>query len=81
MGCCLNRIDGAAGGGDLTGPASVTDSTVALWDGTTGNVLKDSGVSIDGSNNVVVPGNVRRGRRPRTRTTWSLAARGSTALG
>ena len=39
-------------GGDVTGPASSTDTAVALFDGNTGKLIKNSGVTIDGSNNV-----------------------------
>lgn len=31
----------SAGGGDVVGPASATDNAVALYDGTTGKLLKD----------------------------------------
>lgn len=34
------------GGGDVSGPASSTDTEVAIYDGTTGKVLKNSNVSI-----------------------------------
>ncbi len=34
---------GASGTGDVTGPASSVDSNVALFDGTTGKVIKDGG--------------------------------------
>ncbi len=33
-----------AGTGDVTGPGSVVDGNLVLWDGTTGDVLKDGGV-------------------------------------
>ncbi len=57
MSCCLSREDGVAtGGGDVVGPASSTDTAVALWDGTTGKLLMDSGVLVDASNNIVTPG-------------------------
>lgn len=35
------------GAGDVTGPASATDSAIVLFDGTTGKVIKDSGVLLD----------------------------------
>lgn len=34
-----------AGGGDVTGPGSSSDSSLASFDGTTGKVIKDSGIS------------------------------------
>ena len=39
------NIDGA-----VIGPASVTDSNVVLFDGTTGKLIKDSGVALTGTN-------------------------------
>lgn len=36
-------LAGSSGGGDVAGPASSTDSHVALFDGTTGKLLKDGG--------------------------------------
>jgi hypothetical protein len=38
--------------GDVDGPASATDTAVAIFDGTTGKLIKNTGVTIDGSNNV-----------------------------
>jgi len=38
---------GAPGSGDVVGPASSTDNDVVLFDGATGKLIKDSGVSID----------------------------------
>ena len=39
------NLDGA-----VIGPASVTDSNVVLFDGTTGKLIKDSGVALTGTN-------------------------------
>ena len=36
--------------GDVVGPASSVDSQVAMFDGTTGKLLKDSGLALSGSN-------------------------------
>lgn len=36
--------------GDVVGPASSVDSKVVLFDGTTGKLIKDSGLSLSGSN-------------------------------
>lgn len=40
-----------AGNGDVVGPASSTDNAVVRWDGTTGKLIKNSGVILDNSNN------------------------------
>jgi hypothetical protein len=42
----------AGGGGDVNGPASATSSAIALYDGITGKVIKNSTVTVDGSGNV-----------------------------
>lgn len=42
----------ADAGGDVVGPASATDSAVSLYNGTTGKLLKNSLVTIDGSGGV-----------------------------
>ncbi len=53
------RADGAwAPAGDLSGPASATDNAVVRFDGTTGKLVKNSGVTIDNSGNMVVAGNL-----------------------
>lgn len=41
----LDSLSGASGGGDVTGPASSTANNLALFDGVTGKVIKDGGVS------------------------------------
>ena len=41
---------GGGGSGDLVGPASSVDSNVAMFDGVTGKLLKDSGLTLSGSN-------------------------------
>lgn len=40
------------GTGDVSGPLSSTDTAIAKWDGVGGDTLADSGVLIDGSNNL-----------------------------
>ena len=40
----------------FTTPVSSTNTAVVRWSGTTGATLQDSGVLIDGSNNVTIPG-------------------------
>lgn len=44
--------------GDIVGPATSTDHAVARWDGTSGSILLDSGVTIDDSNNLIMAGNL-----------------------
>jgi len=39
-----------SGSGDVVGPASATANAVALFDGTTGKLLKDSGLTLSGTN-------------------------------
>lgn len=51
-----NKLDTLGVGGDVTGPASSTDEAIARFNGTTGKVIQDSGVTIDGSNNISLPG-------------------------
>lgn len=58
-----NSIDAATltllvGSGDVTGPASSTDTAVARFNGTGGKTLQDSGVLIDASDNVTIPGDL-----------------------
>lgn len=51
-------VDSSSSGGDVVGPGSATDNSIARFDSTTGKLLQNSGVSIDDSNNVVVPGSL-----------------------
>jgi hypothetical protein len=51
---------GAAG--NVTGPASATSTAIAKFDGTTGKILQNSGVTIDGSNNLTTAGNIQAAR-------------------
>jgi len=45
----------ATGSGDVTGPASSIDNSIAVYDGTTGKVIKnDTGVTIDADSNVTL---------------------------
>lgn len=41
-----------AGGGDVSGPGSSTDTAIVRWNSTSGTALLNSGVLIDGSNNI-----------------------------
>lgn len=45
----LKKISGGGGGGgtgDVIGPGSATDDAIATFDGTTGKLLKDSGLIV-----------------------------------
>lgn len=46
---------------EVVGPASSTDNAVVRWDGTSGNVIQNSGVTIDDSNNIYLPGSIEIG--------------------
>ena len=51
-----NLAAGGGAGGDVVGPASSTDNAIARWDGVTGKLLQDSGVTVSdpvGFNNVI----------------------------
>jgi hypothetical protein len=40
---------GGGGGGDVVGPGSSTNNAISVWDGTTGDTLKNSSVLINGN--------------------------------
>jgi len=42
---------GGAGSGDVVGPGSATDNAITRFDGTTGKLIQDSGITIDDNNN------------------------------
>ena len=46
------------GSGDVVGPASSTDNAIVRFDLTTGKLIQNSGVTIDDSNNVTIPGDI-----------------------
>ena len=48
----------ALGGANVTGPASSTDNAIARWNGAGGNVLQNSAVTIDDSNNLRTAGDI-----------------------
>lgn len=50
-----------SGGGDVVGPASATDNAITRYDTGTGKLVQNSGVTIDDSNNLVVPGTITTG--------------------
>jgi hypothetical protein len=51
----------SAAGGDVLGPASSTANAVALYNGVTGKVIKNSTVTVDGSGNIVTTGTLNVG--------------------
>lgn len=51
----------ASGSGDVTGPGSSTDTEIAIYNGTTGKIITTSGVTIDGSANIVTAGDLTAG--------------------
>lgn len=81
--------------GAVIGPASVTDGHIAVFDGTTGKLIKDSGVPVAGTGDVVGPGSatdghialfdgttgklIKNGGAPATGTTITVAS-GAKAL-
>jgi hypothetical protein len=56
-GTTLNASAGG-GGGDVTGPVSSTDNAVTRFDGTTGDIIQNSAVTIDDSGNIATSGTV-----------------------
>jgi len=51
---------GGVGSGDVVGPSSAPDNAVALFDGTTGKLLKSSGGTVEVSALVLVgPGGIK----------------------
>ena len=48
----------AKNNGNVSGPTSATDNTVARYDGTTGRIIQGSSVAIDDSNNISTPGGI-----------------------
>lgn len=58
-------IISAVSGGDVVGPASAGIGDIALFDGVTGKIIKDSGVTIAGSGAVANLSQVPRGNDPR----------------
>jgi len=43
------------GSGDISGPVSSTDNAIPRWDGTGGDALQDSGITVDDSDNITIP--------------------------
>lgn len=70
---------GGSGSGDVVGPASSVDNTVARYDSTTGKLLQGSGVVVDDSNNVSGVGTLASGAQTVTGTE-TITAASTTAL-
>lgn len=49
------------GPGNVNGPVASTNNAVALWDGTDGELLKNSSIIVDGSSNITGPNNITAG--------------------
>jgi len=47
-------------GGTIVGPGSSTDNAVVRWDGTTGDTIQDSSVTISDGGNITTNGNILR---------------------
>lgn len=52
----LQSADTLAGAGDVVGPASATDDAIARFDGTTGKLIQNSGVTVSDGNVVTATG-------------------------
>lgn len=65
-GAAYASIGGGGGGGDVVGPASATDGVPALFDGTTGKLLKD-GATYAGQTSITTLGTIATG-------TWNGTA-------
>jgi hypothetical protein len=48
-------VAGGGGSGDVVGPASATDTAIALYNGTTGKIVKVSVIKVDASGNTTQP--------------------------
>jgi hypothetical protein len=56
-----NTIGSGSGSGNVTGPGSSTDTAIAKFNGTNGQTIQNSGVTIDSSDNISTPGNITSG--------------------
>jgi hypothetical protein len=61
-----------AGTGDVVGPGSATDTAIALFDGVTGKLIKESGVYLDAFDNLSGVNRVGQDWLPQTADTYSL---------
>lgn len=58
-GASWTKVSNQAGTGTVSGPATSTSTAVPRWNDLTGTLLADSGVLVDASDNVTVPGALR----------------------
>lgn len=72
-------VTAGAGTGDVTGPVTSTDTAIAKWNGTGGDTLADTGVLIDGNNNLYSYGTFI-GVETGTSYTLTLTDNGTTKL-
>ena len=49
---------GGGGSGDVKGPVGSTDTAIAIYDGTTGKKIKNTGVTIDGTDSISTTGDL-----------------------
>lgn len=54
----FDNAGSSGGGGNVTGPGSSTNNAVPTFNGTSGQTLNNTGVLIDGSNNLSTPGTI-----------------------
>ena len=59
-------------GGTVTGPVSSTDSAIVRWNGASGIIIENSGVTLDGSNNMTGIGNLSNSGYIQTKTSLIL---------
>lgn len=73
----------STGSGDVAGPASSTDNAIARFDGTTGKLVQNSGVTVDDSNQVSAASYTATGGTAANNTMYvasnSLRLRGGTS--
>jgi hypothetical protein len=51
------KLDGIASGANVVGAASSTDNAIVRFDGTTGKLIQNSGITIDDTNNIITSNN------------------------
>ncbi len=73
-----NGTSGGPGSGDVVGPASAVDNNLAAFDGTSGAVIKDSGVSIS---NVLTEAEAAAAYQPLDSDLTAIAALATTSYG
>lgn len=54
--CAWDGTDFIQVAGDVFGPNSATNTAIPVYDGVSGKLIKNTGVTVDGSNNVTIPG-------------------------